>query len=477
MIRTPNILLMFVLFCAPVMAQNMQILYDFDHLPQTLLLNPGSEVDYDKHFGVPLLSNIYLDLGSSNKEVSYNSVISGSDGVGGVLNKMYELGLKKNDVFAFNQQIELFNVGFRLKNPSYYLSFGMYQQIDGFSAYPPDVANLFVKGNDQDGNGIPEPNQLFVVDDLNTAGELVGVFHVGINKKVNDKLTAGVRLKILSGSLGLETKSNQGDYRLTINPLSNEPYLHNFENMKTVFNSSGVLSAIDLSSDVGEIDELISGLFFINGSMGLALDMGFTYKVSDEITVTGSLLDLGALKFNNKLTKIELENKQIASSLYYDPFEGNELDYWQGLYVAGLLPMETSPGAYTQLRAPKLNGSARYNMKRKVKSDKSVFRNVRGDLSSDFLTSSFGMQVYTEFRPNYPLWAVTAFYSRELTRFLNAKVTYTVDRFSAKNIGLGASVHIKSFNFYMALDNLLALPDRRNSNYQSFQVGMNFIFK
>jgi hypothetical protein len=221
----------------------------------------------------------------------------------------------------------------------------------------------------------------------------------------------------------------------------------------------------------------MSGLFFINGSMGMALDMGFTYHVNDEITVTGSILDLGAVKFNHKLARIDLENKEIASSSFYDPFEGDELDYWQGLFVAGLLPMKTSETAYTQLRSPKLNGSGRYNMKRKVKQEKRAFRNVRGDLASDYLMSSFGMQVYTEFRPGFPLWAVTAFYSRELTNFLNAKVTYTVDRFSATNMGLGASVHVKSFNFYTAIDNLIALPDGKNSNYQSFQFGMNFIFK
>jgi len=59
---------------------------------------------------------------------------------------------------------------------------------------------------------------------------------------------------------------------------------------------------------------------------------------------------------------------------------------------------------------------------------------------------------------------------------LNAKLSYTVDRFSATNIGLGFSVHVKSFNFYAAVDNLLTLPNIKNSNYQSFQGGMNFIF-
>ena len=116
-------------------------------------------------------------------------------------------------------------------------------------------------------------------------------------------------------------------------------------------------------------------------------------------------------------------------------------------------------------------------MKRLVKQDQSAFRDVRANLNSEYLISSFGMQVYTEFRHEKALWAVTGFYSREITRYLNAKVTYTVDRFSATNLGLGFSINVKSFNFYTAVDNLLALPNIKNSNYQSFQLGMNFIFK
>ena len=47
---------------------------------------------------------------------------------------------------------------------------------------------------------------------------------------------------------------------------------------------------------------------------------------------------------------------------------------------------------------------------------------------------------------------------------------------NAKNIGLGFSTHIRAFNFYATADNLLALRKIKDSNYQSFQFGMNFIF-
>ena len=467
--------LVFVLCCACPVAQNMQILYDFDHLPQNLLLNPGTEVNYDKHFGVPLLSNLYLDFGSSNKNVYYNSMIKEGEDRSDALRNLHDLGLTPGEVFIFNQQIEVFSGGIRLKDPSYYLSFGMYQQIDGFSAYPTDFVSLFLNGDDPDRNGIPLFEERYSASHVNTSVQMLGVFHVGLNKTLNNKLTLGARLKILSGSFGLESSMNQGTYYLSY-LLSDELYIHNYEYMNVRLNTSGLLNSFDLSSDLGEPAELISGLFFLNGSMGLAADFGFSYQLNENIKITGSVLDIGMTRFNHKLTTIEFEDAQIATEDYYLPFEGNELDYWQSLNVLGEIPLETSEKGYAHFRAPKVNASVRYDMKRKVKAENSVFRNVRADMASDFLTSSFGMQVFTEFRPRVPLWAITGFYSRELTRYLNAKVTYTIDRFSATNLGLGASVHVKSFNFYTALDNLLALPNIKNSNYQSFQVGMNFIF-
>ena len=171
------------------MAQNMQILYDFDQLPQTLMLNPGSIVDYEKHIGVPFLSNVYGMGGSSSKDVNYNNLVTGSDSNADVLRNIQELGLNKNEIFVFHQQIEVLNGGFRLRNPDYYLSFGMYQQIDGFSSNPQDFIDLYVNGNDQDQDGNPEFDERFQANHVNAVFDMVGVFHVGINKKINRNLT------------------------------------------------------------------------------------------------------------------------------------------------------------------------------------------------------------------------------------------------------------------------------------------------
>ena len=107
-------------------------------------------------------------------------------------------------------------------------------------------------------------------------------------KKVNEKLTIGGRLKLLSGSLGLETSSNNGNYYITHGGLLSDPYQHNYENLAVLLNTSGLLDSFDLSDDIGSPSELMAGLFFMNGSMGAAVDLGFTYKASDELIFTGS---------------------------------------------------------------------------------------------------------------------------------------------------------------------------------------------
>ena len=158
--------LVLILFSRFGMAQNMQIVYDFDRLPQTLMLNPGSEIDFDRHIGIPLLSNLYFQFGASNSSLSYNSLFSGTDHFNDVLTNLYSQNPSSKDVYAIHQQWEVFNLGWRLSDPRYYLSFGMYQEANGLGRHPEDLTDLFFNGNDQDGDGIPETDDPFRISEL-----------------------------------------------------------------------------------------------------------------------------------------------------------------------------------------------------------------------------------------------------------------------------------------------------------------------
>ena len=52
-----------------LMAQNKQLLYDFNEVPQSLMLNPGAEIKHDVFVGIPLLSHLHLSAGSSGVSV------------------------------------------------------------------------------------------------------------------------------------------------------------------------------------------------------------------------------------------------------------------------------------------------------------------------------------------------------------------------------------------------------------------------
>jgi len=468
-------------------AQNQQILYDFDQLPQTLLLNPGAEVDYDKHFGVPLLSNLYLQVGATNKNINYNNIFSGANGIEDILRNIFDQDLNSNEVFLVNQQLEILSGGLRLRNADYYLSFGMYQEVEGFANYPKDEVDLFFNGNDQDRDGFPEKGDVFNFNQINFIGEMVGVFHIGISKKINEKLNIGARFKLLSGSLLLNSKNNQGEYQLSTNNVINQ---HNFDAMNVVVNTSGFININDAqqgigigTGDFGGLSQAISGLFFGGGNLGVGFDLGLTYHFNKNITLTGSLIDIDFINYSNKIATYSLNNDFILDDPdYFNPPLGDEFNYWDdkfsSFYDNGDIPLELNDGRFNFRRSPKLNTSIKYQFNHERDEDyNSVFRDARFVTPvSKVLISEVGIHTYTDFKPNYMIWAVTAFYMREITKGFKAKVTYTYDKFSSKNIGLGISTHIRDFNFYATADNLLALPKLKDSNYQSFQLGMNFIF-
>lgn len=464
--------LVLVCLITTTFAQNNQILYGFDEIPQTLLLNPGAEVSYDKHFGVPFLSNISFQGGVTNKNITYNSVVADAAGFNTLLENIYSQNLENNDYFIANQRWEILNAGMRLKDPSYYLSFGIYEEIQGFSSYDKEMARLFLYGDyDNAENLIINQNTSFTP--LNFIGELVGVFHIGLTKQINKKWNVGARLKILSGSLDVRSLDNSGIYNLT--QTDDGLYNHNFQKMGFIIQNSGLFNELnqDVTADFGQA---FKGLFFMEGNIGFGLDLGFTHHINEKISISGSLLDLDYLAYSGNTVSYEVtDDFTIDNNSPFEPPIGSQKSYWLDLLEDY---QSYSENGYNSTRGPKLNAAVSYKFMNRKKGDDYVFRNVNSIAyaGKEFLVSELGLQTYTVFYPSQTHWAVTAFYSREINKYLATKVTYTYDKFSPTNFGLGISTHFNRFNFYATADNLLDLPNWKNSNYQSFQFGMNFIF-
>jgi len=454
-------------------AQNKQLLYNYTDIPQSLLLNPGTEVNYKWHAGVPLLSHIHASAGSSGVtafDLFADNGVNFNDKLRRVI-----YNLDRNDYFTINQQLEILSGGFAYGNsyaPNKYVSFGLYQELDVHFYYPKDYAILAYEGNQSN------IGREFNLGDINAKGELLSVLHVGITTKVNKKLTYGFRGKIYSSLLNFNSTRNQGSFITTEG--TNNFYNHTFD-LDLEFQTSGFTSLADLDND-GQNDwnqkavKELRKRVLLGGNLGLGVDFGFTYHPKEQWTVTGSIQDLGFIYHTKDVETYTLKGKYTfegINPLFPNNGSGQTADeYWEEITenFENLFELDTITNNYIAWRSPKINGSASYKYGKKNIEE----CNCKVD-DGDYL-NEVGMQLFAIGRARRPQLALSAFYRRQIFNFLSGKVTYTVDGFSKTNVGVGLSSHIGNINFYIMADNLLEYQNLAKSNYASVQLGFNYIF-
>jgi len=163
-----------------VLSQNKQLLFGFNDIPQSILINPSTTPDSDWFIGVPLLSHVHAGFGSSG--ISAFDLFA--DDGRNFNDKLREVifQLDDNDFFMATQQLDIFSGGFafgRGLEKDRYLSFGMYLETDVIAYHPRDYAILAYEGN------ASNIGRAFDLSDLNVSGEVLSVFHVGVTKKIN----------------------------------------------------------------------------------------------------------------------------------------------------------------------------------------------------------------------------------------------------------------------------------------------------
>ena len=104
----------FMFWIVSLLSQNKEVLYGLEETPQAMLLNPGSRISYEYHFGVPLLSHIHVNGGSSGVSVYDIFQESSLDINTRISNKIFEL--ENTDFFTATQQLEILNLIIGIKN-------------------------------------------------------------------------------------------------------------------------------------------------------------------------------------------------------------------------------------------------------------------------------------------------------------------------------------------------------------------------
>lgn len=452
------IFLCFLTFSMGGFAQNKEILYDFDQLPQTLMLNPGAEIPYKMHIGMPLLSQISLQAGFtgfSAYDIFANNALSINQKIN---NAVANFG--KTEFAAANEQIDIINAGFRLKNGSY-LSVGLYSEFDLLAKIPKDLVTLFYEGNANFGKA-------YSIRKLNARGEALGVFHIGLSKKINKKLTVGGRAKLYSGVFNAVAKNTSG-YIITENGVSNS-YSQSIQNVYINAQTSGIFLDSNTNISAGYITQKM----LLGGNIGLGLDAGFTYHINKQTTLTASMLDLGFIYNTKNVQSYKIKGNFTTEgiSLNFDPLNPTSQAYWQNLKddFNKNVVMATLYKSYVSFRPLKIYGSLSYGFGRPNYDDCRFY-----DKQQEPYNNKVGVQLFASPGAVHTYTALTLFYEKRLSKFLQTKLTYTADSFSFSNIGVGISSHIGVVNFYLAADNLLNLANLYAAKSAGVQLGINFI--
>ncbi|MFH6997238.1 DUF5723 family protein [Flavobacterium sp. FlaQc-57] len=444
-------------------AQNKEVLYNFTAIPQSLLVNPGADVSYKYYFGVPVLSGISANIGSSSfsaYDLFAKNGVDFNDKVRSIINNS-----SSKDKAQVNQQLELFSGGFRVggKDSQSYVSFGVYQEFDFLMYVPKDEAILALDGN-RDHIG-----KSFNLGDLNLRAEALSVFHVGFHKKLNEKLVLGGRAKLYSSGANATSTKNSGF--IYTGQSAGTPNLYTQTISSNLELRTSGIATFTKDEYEGSIPSDIAHNTFFNGSLGLGLDAGVTYYIKENLQLTASVVDLGFIRQSKDIETLtykgEYKYEGVNPSFDSTNEPKNIFDEFDKA-----IPRDTLYNKYTTWRPTKFYSSIQYSFG-ESRSDEEC--NCKGKVTRKYV-NAVGGQLFAMSMPVEPFVALTAFYRRSIFDKLDFKATYTIDPYSDKNIGLGLSGTLGKLNMYLLVNNVLEYKDVSKANSIAFQFGFNFVF-
>lgn len=427
----------FSVFAIAVSAQ-VTTMYYMKGVAQRHELNPSFQPISNFYIDLPVIPTFQFQLGNNSLTISdvlYPRLINGEMKTISFLDanateadkKDFFNTLKSTTRIYSETQIDLLSLGWR-KNKSYY-TIGISEKINAAVFLPKDLFKLALYGTPDTINV-----NKFNLSPLSVQAMAYSEFSFGYSEKFSDKLNLGLKAKLLLGQSHLSAKFSN----LKINAAREQWDV----SIDGELNGSIPYTSYELDEerkieDVAFNEPQNSGdyadLFLKPSGVGFAFDLGASYKLLDQLTLSAAILDLGFINWKNNAVNIPVKGDYTFEGIVFDI--ADDSTDWGEKYLKEIedtIKYSTTFNDYRANISPKLMAGVEYGFLK----DKITLGVVS---KSTFVNKS----VFQEFTTSANFAPVTWFNTSFSYSFMNGEFS---------NMGLGVSGRLGPFNLYVVGD-------------------------
>lgn len=434
-------------------------LYFLKGVPQTKDLNPARPgIEKGFYISMPLFSK--LDLSMNTNNWSYNDLIHRGSGVQSdslVWDfKKYLSSLEKNNFVMESAALTLLEFGWKKETDFFGFSWTEREFAETF--FTKSLANLLYYGN------APYLGSTYHSGFFGIGAQHYREFAFTFARELNKKVNVGITGKLLFGMAAIKTAG--------LNFVAGMPI--NGDQMDLGAKGRAFISApidFQLINDQGyhvtTRDYYDPSSYFSNfGNPGMAVDLGFSNKVSKKIEFSVSLVDLGFISWTKDVTS----------------FTENGHFLFQGINLNTKTPTNNPPamkdanGLFKALRDtirviffPDKNTS-------KFTTLLPVKLYLAGEYKMNEVVTLGGLARIRMFN-NMLHTSLTASANAALSQKISLSASYSIVESTFDNLGLAAAYRIGNVQLYAASDNVPSIFRPSNARNMNLRVGINLIFQ
>lgn len=303
--------ILLVCLCTPAFAQFPKSAYFMDNLPTRNKLNPAYQPERG-YFNIPVIGALGVSVTSNALSVQDFTDIADNE-TSFLFNDKFMRHLKDDNRINFDFNTDIISFGFYSGKGFWTVNLGVRGMVN--SSLP---KSMFEFARDADELDI-EHIRDYDIRNMKIYSDVYGELALGYSRPINERLTVGGKFKVLLGGANvnmniehLQVKSNgesfdvlgKGDMNIAMKGLD-------------IIDDTDNETGNEYVSDFDFDSPGISGF-------GVGFDLGATYKLLDNLTLSAAILDLGFIKWGKSSTSTLNMNQQHT----FDPynFSGDDAD-------------------------------------------------------------------------------------------------------------------------------------------------------